>query len=322
MVRAFLALVMSFLAGNIIASPAWAQAWPTKPVKIIVSQAGGSTPDVLARLLSERLGPALGQPLVIDNRPGSGNIVGSEIAARSAPDGYTFFFATAAALATNPYTYKTLPYDPIKDFQPVAMIAKNPFFVLANPGVKATNLTELFALEKAQPGTLAIATEGPRNFTGILASWLNKLAGAKITEVSYVTIGQGVQDVIAGRVQLISLPTATAVPLITSGQLKALAVSSAAPMPRHETVPPVARTFPGFELIGWIAMVAPTGTPRPMVDRLNQELDKILKEPNERIANLGFFTDGAGTPETTGQYIRSQYETWGKVARDIGLQAE
>ncbi|HEY6863088.1 MAG TPA: tripartite tricarboxylate transporter substrate-binding protein, partial [Burkholderiales bacterium] len=134
---------------------AHAQSWPTRPVKVIVSQAAGGAPDTICRLVTDRLGNALGQQFVVDNRPGSGNIIGAQAAARSAPDGYTLFFATAAALVTNPYTFKSLPYDPVKDFAPVAMVAKGPFFVLAHPSVPAKTLSELVAYDKANPGKLA-----------------------------------------------------------------------------------------------------------------------------------------------------------------------
>src|SRR5436305_8945489 len=154
-----------------------AQGWPTRPVRLIVSQAVGGTPDIVARLLAERLGNALGQPMVVENRPGSANMVGAQAAARATPDGYTLFFATAAALVTNPYTFKSLPYDPVKDFVPIGLAGKAMFMVLAHPGVPAKNLGELVALEKAEPGKLAFATDGPRNFSGMLAAWPNKVGG-------------------------------------------------------------------------------------------------------------------------------------------------
>ena len=179
-----------------------AQEWPSaRPIKFIVSQAAGSTPDIICRILADQLSPLLGQAIVIENRPGGGNVIGAQAAARSDADGYTFFFATAAALVTNPYTMKNLPYDPTNDFVPVGMIAKGPFFILVNSQVKANSLKDVFALDKAEPGKLSIATEGARNFTGILASWLKRNAGASLTEVPYNTITQGIQDTIAGRVQ-------------------------------------------------------------------------------------------------------------------------
>jgi tripartite-type tricarboxylate transporter receptor subunit TctC len=301
-----------------------AQTWPTRPVKIIVSQAAGSTPDIIARLIADKLSMGLGQQFFIENRPGGANIVGAQAAAKSAPDGYTLFFATTAALATNPHTFKSLPYDPLSDFEPVSMIAKGPFFVLANPGLKLSSLKDVFAADKTAPGKLTVATEGSRNFTGILAGWINKQAGAKLVEVPYTTITNGIQDAIAGRVQLISLPIASAAPFIASGDLKPLAVSSLKPMPKFESIPPIAETLPGLELVGWFVFVVPAGTPAAIVTRVNQEMAKILDEPDmrNRLIELGLFTDGAETVAATGKFIRDQHDLWKRVVREIGLEPQ
>jgi tripartite-type tricarboxylate transporter receptor subunit TctC len=316
-----LALLATALA---VSSAADAQNWPTKPVRFIVSQAAGGTPDIICRILTERLSQAFGQQFVVENRPGGANIVGAQTAAHATPDGYTFFFATAAALVSNPYTFKSLPYDPKADFVPVGMVANNPFFMLAHPSVKAATLTELVALEKADPGKLTYATDGPRNFSGILAAWINKLAGINILQVPYATMPQGIQDAIAGRVQLVILAPASAAPFIARGDLRALAVSSAKRVPGYPKVPSITETLPGIELTGWFAIVGPKGTPSDVVVKLNGALNRILKDPEvaQKLAGLGFYTEGADTPEGTRAYIRSQLETWGKVTRDIGLEPE
>jgi tripartite-type tricarboxylate transporter receptor subunit TctC len=305
-----------------IVTSAQAQSWPDKPVRIVVSQPAGSAPDVIARLIADSIGAALKQQVYIENRPGAANIVGSQAVARSAPDGYTFLFATAAALASNPHTFASLPYDPEKDFTPVAMIAKGPFFLLVHPSVKANTLGELIALDKADPGKLSIATEGPRNFTGILAAWLNRLGGTRMVEVPYQTITQGIQDAISGRVQVINIPIVNAIPFIQSKELKALAVSSLQPMPKFESIPPIAQTLAGVDMIGWFALVAPTGTPDAIVQQMNREVDRVLKTPEmkERLLGFGFFTDGAETTKTTGDYLRTQREAWGQVIKAIGLE--
>jgi tripartite-type tricarboxylate transporter receptor subunit TctC len=317
------ALLLFALSLSMVA-PAGAQAWPSKPIKIIVSQAAGGTPDIICRIISERLSQALGQQIVVENRPGGGNVVGAQAAAHAAPDGYTLFFATAAALVTNPYTFKSLPYDPLADFVSVAMIAKGPFVVLAHPSVPAKTLSEVVAYDKANPGKLTFATDGPRNFSGILAAWLNKLGGINILQVPYATMPQGVQDALAGRVQLVILAVPSAAPHIASGALRALAVSALKRFQRFADVPAIAETFPGVEFIGWFVLAAPKGTPADVVTRLNREMDVILKnqEIANRLADLGFFTEGADTPEGTAKYVQSQYDTWGKVARDIGLLPE
>jgi tripartite-type tricarboxylate transporter receptor subunit TctC len=301
-----------------------ADTWPSKPVKIIVTQAAGGTPDIICRLLGERLSRAVGQQIIVENRPGAGNTLGAQAAARSAPDGYTFLFATAAALVTNPYTFKSLPYDPIADFVPVAMVAKGPFIVLAHPSAQAKTLGELFAYEKANPGKLTFATDGPRNFSGILAAWVNKLGGVSILQVPYATMPQGVQDALAGRVQLIILAVPSAASHIASGALRPLAVSSLTRLSNYPDIPAISDTFPGIEMIGWFIIAAPAGTPADIVAQMNRELDKILKDPEivAKLATVGFFTEGADTPEATRAFVKAQYELWGKVAHDIGLQPE
>jgi tripartite-type tricarboxylate transporter receptor subunit TctC len=316
--------VLALLCAVVTLAGAQAQEWPTRPVKIIVSQAAGSTPDIICRILADRLSAAFGQQFFVENRPGAANAIGAQAAARSAPDGYTFFFATAAALASNPHTFKSLPYDPVKDFIAVSMIAKGPFMILAHPQVNANSLKELFAAAKAAPGTISVVTEGSRNFTGILAAWLNKKAGVQIVEVPYTTITSGIQDVLAGRVQLIALPIPSAAPLIADGKLKPLAVSSLKPMPKFESVPPIADTLPGVELVGWFAFVAPANTPGAIIDRMNQEMSKILNDPviRARLAELGVYTEGSGSVQDTAQFLKTQYDAWKQVTGEIGLEPQ
>jgi len=318
----FRTLLFVTLLGAVI--QASAQSWPNKPVKLIVSQAAGGAPDIVARLVSDRLSRAWGQQVIVENRPGSGNIIGAQLAARAAPDGYTLFFATAAALVTNPYTFKALPYDPAKDFVPVGMVGKAPFFVLVHPSVQAKTLGELIAFEKLQPGKLTYATDGPRNFSGMVAAWLNKLGGMNILQVPYATMPQGIQDTVAGRTQVVILAIPVAAPQLQRGALRALAFTSAKRAPGYEAVPPVAETFPGFDFVGWFGIVAPTGTPQEVIQRANRDLDSVMKDPEvvQKLRGMGIFADGADTPEGFGAFIRSELATWGKVVKEIGLQPE
>lgn len=309
----------------VIAAPANAQAnWPDRPVKFIVTQAAGGTPDIIARLLADKLGQAIGQQVIVENRPGGANAIGAQAAARSAPDGYTFLFATAAALVTNPHTFKSLPYDAAKDFTPVANIARVPFFIMVNPEVEAKTLPELVALEKKKPGALSVATDGQRNFSGMLTAWISKLGGINLTQVPYTAMPSGIQDALAGRVQVVILAVPSAAPQMQQGKLRAIATSSAQRVPGFDQVQPIAGTYPGFDFIGWFSLVAPAGTPKEIVQRVNREMDKILKDPEvrARMQKAGFYSDGAGTPEQAAAYIRSQYDAWGKVVKEIGLQPE
>ena len=303
---------------------AHAQGWPARPIKVIVSFAAGSAPDIVCRFVTDRLSRSLGTTVVVDNRPGAGNILAAQAAERSTPDGYNFFCATAATLVSNPHTFKSLPYDPARDFVPVGMIAKGPFFVLVHPSVPAKTLAELAAYDKANPGKLSFATDGQRNFTGMMAAWLNKIAGTSMLTVPYAGMPQGIQDTIAGRTQVIILAVPVAAPRIKSGELRPLAASFAKRVPGFEDIPAIAETYPGFELVGWFLMLAPAGTPQDIVQRMNREMDKILKDPDtaQRLRTLGFFTEGAETPEAVAEAIRADTAKWGRIVKDIGIQPE
>src|SRR5713101_4399792 len=225
---------------------AHSQTWPSKPIKVIVSFPAGSAPDIVCRFVTDRLSRAVGQQIVVDNRPGSGNIIAAQAAARSAPDGYNFFCATAATLVSNPHTFKSLPYDPVRDFAPVAMIAKGPFFVLVHPGVPVKTLAELAAYDKANPGKLTFATDGLRNFTGMMAAWLNKISGMSILTVPYAAMPLGIQDTVTGRTQVTILAVPAAAPRIRNAELRPLAASFAQRVPGYENVPAIAETYHGL----------------------------------------------------------------------------
>ena len=323
-----MALVLRLLIATALlatsAMSATAQTWPERPIKIIVTSAAGGAPDILCRLVTDELSKRIAERFVVENRPGGGNVVGAQAAARSAPDGYTFLWATAAALVTNPYTFKSLPYDPFKDFVAVGKVAAAPFMLLAHPDVPARTLPELVTYAKTNPGKLNFATDGAKNFSGMIAAWINKLGGIDVPQVAYSTMPQGAQDTVSGRVQLTVLAIQMAGPLIESRKLNALAISMPKRAPGFETVPSVAETFPGFDVTGWMMIVAPTGTPAPIVERLNREMNVVLGDPAvvKRLRDIGFYTDGAGTSAETDAYIKSQYEVWGKVVADIGIKAE
>ncbi len=312
---------MLALAGS---QQAAAEVWPARPIKLINALAAGSAPDILSRIIAEPLGRALGQQVIVENRPGAVNVIATQAAARAAPDGYTLFFGPSLALAVNPHTFKSLPYDPIADFTYIAMVSKAAFFVLAHPDVPAKTLPELIALDKARPGQLTVAVDGPKNSSGMLAAWLNKTAGINMVPVPYATMPQGVQDALAGRVQLTIAAGLIAGPLVDRGALRALAVSSATRIPGYGQIPTIAETFPGFDFVGWFVLAAPKGTPGEIVNRLNHEMDRILKDPElvKRLGELGFYVDGAYTPEATAEFVRRQGDIWGGIVRAIGITPE
>ena len=193
---------------------ALAQEWPSRPVKFIVSQAPGTSPDIVARFMADRLTKAWNQSVVVENRPGGQNVTGAQAAARSAPDGYTFFYATTAAIVSNPYTFKALPYDPPKDFVPVAMIAKSPMVIAVNPAVPAKTLAELVAQDKLQPGRLAAANEGAKTFSGMMSQMLNQTTGMRLLQVPYNGVSPAIQDTIAGRTQVVLVSSAALLPFL------------------------------------------------------------------------------------------------------------
>ena len=315
---------LSVLIASAVLPQAKADDWPTRSIKLINPLAAGSAPDILSRIVAEQLARALGQQVLVENRPGAANIVAAQTAARAAPDGYTLFFGTSLALAVNPHTFKSLPYDAGADFTLVAMICKAAFFVLAHPDVAAKTLPELIALDKTKPGQLAVAVDGPKNSSGMLAAWLNKQTGLNLLLIPYATMPQGIQDAISGRVQLAIVAGLTAAPLVERGSMRALAVSSASRIPGYEQVPTIAETLPGFEFLGWFVLAAPAGTPVAIVDRLNREMDQILKnrELVKRLADLGFYVDSAYTPQATADFVRSQRDKWGEIVRAIGITPE
>jgi tripartite-type tricarboxylate transporter receptor subunit TctC len=315
-------LLLFFLV--VLSASAFGQDWPARPVRFIVSQAPGTSPDITARFLADRLSKLWGQQVIVENRPGGQNVPGAQAAARAAPDGYNFFYATTAAIVSNPVTFKSLPYDPVKDFVPVAMIAKSPMVVAVNKEVAAKTLAELVAMDKAQPGRLAAANEGPRTFSGMMSQMLNQSSGMRLLQVPYNGVAPAIQDTIAGRTQVLLVSSAALLPFIKRGELRPLAVSAGKRVRGLEEVPTLSETYPGFEYVGWFALLAPTGTPAGVVHKANRDIDRVLGDPEfaQRLFDLGLVNEGAGTPESLNDFLRAERERWAKLAREIGLQPE
>ena len=299
-------------------------AWPNKPIKWVLSQPAGSSPDVIARYVGEHLARALGQPIVIENRPGGQNVIGAQAAAKSAPDGYTFYYGTTAAMVTNVYTFKNLPYDPKKDFTPVAMVGVSPFLIAASPSANIKSLADALAQARAQPDKLAMGTEGPKTFSGMLADMVASLGNVKITHVPYQKSAEAIQDAIGGRVQLLVLPSAALMPQINANRIVPLAISSSARLPGLPNTPPISDTFSGFEYTGWHALFAPAGTPAEAVTRINRELDRILRTPEvvERMLAMGSIAEGTGTPQAVGSFVNAEFVRWDKIVKSLNIQAE
>lgn len=298
--------------------------WPQRPVKFILSQPAGSGPDILARYVADQLARGWGQPIVIENKPGGQNVIGAQAAARAQADGYTFYYATTAAMVTNVYTFKTLPYDPVKDFAPVRLVGRSPFVIAAAANFAVKDLKEALALAKAQPGSIAIATEGPKTFSGMLADSVAGMAGVRFNHVPYTKAPDALQDVIGGRVQLVCLPDAALTAYLKAGQVRALAVSTAKRQPGLPDVPALSETFAGFEYTGWNGLFAPAGTPPDVIARVNRDLEAILQQPEvvQRLQTLGSQAEPRMSVPEFEAFMRSERERWVKLVKQLDIQPE
>lgn len=322
--RSHLALLAA--AALCLAAPAHAQSWPQRPVTIVVSQAAGNSPDVLCRIIADKLSRALGQQFVVENRTGAANLVGTQAVARAAPDGYTFLFATSAALVTNPYTFKKLPYDPIKDFTPIAMAARSNHVLLVNPEVKAKTLPELIALEKSAPGTLSMAVDGARNISGLIAQSINKQAGTGFVLVPYNTTTNAVQDSIMGRIQVTIQSASVAESFIAANTLRPIAVAGSTRIASLPDVPAISETLKSVDLQGWFMFMAPVGTPADIVQKFSAEVARAINSPEvqDRAPTLGFDVriGDAVTPAGAKRFLDAEFASAGKTIQELGILPE
>jgi len=301
-----------------------AQAWPDKPIKWVLSQPPGSGPDNVARILSERLASGWGQPVVIENKPGGQNTIGAQAAARSPADGYNYYFATTAALVTNPLLFKQLPYDSQKDFVPVAFIARSPFALLVNGDSPIRSVDDLIARAKAAPGTLTIGNEGPRTFSGMIARLFNARAKAEANLVPYASVSVGAQNLMGGHVDAMVADLASTAQLAKQGKLRVIATTSSQRVAGWEDVPTLSEKFPGLDMVGWFAIVAPAGTPAAVIERVNRDVNALLgnREMADRIGAIGPIVDGSMNVEAVGAFLRSESARWRDIVKEIGVLPE
>ena len=322
--REFAAALATLSAVGALPS-ARANGWPDKPVRMILSQPPGSGPDNVARVLGDRLARDWGQAVVIDNKPGGQNTIGAQAAARAPADGYNLYFATAAALVTNKYLFKSLPYDPVKDYVPVAFVGRSAFAVVVAGDSPIRTLADLLAQAKAAPGKFTLANEGPRTFGGIIARLFNARAGIDTNLVSYPSVGVALQNLMGGHVQAVIADMASSAQLVRQGKLRFIAVTSPQRKAGWESVPALAETLPDFDMVGWFAVVAPRGTPGEVVDRISRDIGKALADPAvaERIQTIGPDTQGAGgRPEQLAVWLGNEHMRWTRIAKDIDLLPE
>jgi len=301
---------------------AHAQTWPAKPVRVVVTLSPGSTSDILARVVSEQLGKALGQSFVVENRPGAGGNIAGEYVARQPADGYTVMLASISSHGINPALYSKMPYDAVRDFTPVIALASSANVLIAAPDVPANTVPELIAWLKAQPaGSINYASAGAGTSMHLAGELFNSLTGLKTTHIPYKGSPEAVSAVVKNEVAIMFPNAPNAVPLARSGKLKLLAVTSPKRLAWLPDVPTVAEFgLPGFDVVAWFGFVAPAGVPVDIVTRLNAESQKALAMPavRESLARQGFDVMGGSAAEF-GQFMRAEIEKWTRVVNGAGL---
>ncbi len=297
--------------------------YPTRPVRMIVPYPPAGTTDFVAREVARKVGDALGQPIVIDNRPGAGTLIGLTLGAKAPPDGYTITFATSAGLAVNPALGVKMQYDPLRDFTPIGLMVYVPYLLVVPTDLPVRNIRELVDLAKAQPGKLNFASPGVGTPNHLGIELLNVMAGVKFVHVPYKGGAAAVTDLVGGRVQVLFSGTPQVSSMIKAGRLRVIAVATQKPSRIAPDVPPIAETFPGFDCNTWYGLVAPTGTPPPIIARLNAELNRTLTDPGviQRLTDQGVEAT-PGTPAALRELVVAETARWSKVIRSAGITAE
>ncbi len=318
-------MIISALFTLLCSAPACAQqAWPSKPIHLIVPYAAGGFADIRARMIGVELAKSLGQPMVIENKPGAGGVLGTDVVAKAAPDGYTIGMGNLAPLSVNVSLMKKLPYNWQKDLAPVILVETSPLILTAGPGLPAKSVKELIALAKSKPGQIAFASSGVGGAHHLSGEMLRQMAGIDIVHVAYKGGAPAATDLLAGHVPMMFEMGYAALPSIKAAKIRALAVTSAKRLSVLPDVPTMTEAgVAGFESYNWQGVIVPAGTPRKIIERLNREINTILTQPAARNLITGTGSEvGGGTPEAFGALIRSETEKWGKVVQQAGIQPE
>jgi tripartite-type tricarboxylate transporter receptor subunit TctC len=301
---------------------AQAQGYPTRPITLISPWPAGGASDTLCRMLGARLADRLGKPVLIENRPGAGSTIGVAAAARAAPDGYTLAWAGGAALAISVSVYKKLPYDPTKDFAPVALVTRIPFVLVVHPSLPARSVPELIKLAKEKPGQLSYASGGVGSPHHLYAELFKSMTGIQMMHVPYKGSAPAVADVVAGHVPVLFSDAVVALPLIREGKLWALGVTEIARLASAPEIPTIAEAgVPDFDAVGWSMIVAPANTPEAIVTRLHAELKSIVELPDfqQQMLKLGMIPVSSPSPEELRHVISSEIARWSKVVHQAGI---
>ncbi len=318
--------VLAVLFCSLVTAFAFAQAYPSRPIRLIVPYPPGGSADILARAIGQKGGVGLAQPIVIDNRPGAGTIIGTDVLAKSAADGYTVMLGTVSSHAINPALSSRLPFDPIKDFTPISLVASIPFAMIVHPSVPARSVQELVALAKAKPGQLNYSSAGNGTSNHLAGELLKSMAGIELTHVPYKGSAPALNDLIAGQVSLMFDLVLTAAPHIRSGAVRGLAVTGKQRSAVLPELPSVAETGTGlrdYEVSAWFGIFAPAGVSAPVVQRLNAEFVKAMQQPDlkQRLESLGADPLTSSSEEFS-TYLRSEIDKWGKVVKAAGMKVD
>jgi tripartite-type tricarboxylate transporter receptor subunit TctC len=313
---------LSVLAINTAMLPgaAHAQEYPSKPVRLVVPWPAGGATDVMARLVGVKLGEALGQPFVIDNKPGASGFIGTTQVAKAPADGYTLLLVTSSTHAISPNLFRSIPYDPIKDFSPIALIATGPMLLVAPPSAPFNNIAELVAQAKAKPGVLNYASYGNGTTPQLAAELFKDVTGTNIVHIPYKGTGPASTAVMTGEVSMYFDAVTSALPQVKGGKLKALGSTGPQRTASTPDVPAIAEVYPGFEASVWYALAAPASTPQAVIDKLNARVLQISKTPEflERLVALGL-TPSSSTPAQVAQYMSREKAKWGEVVKKAGI---
>ena len=306
----------------LLALPALAQTWPAKPVRIIVPFAPGGGSDFIARFMAQRLSAGLGNQVIVENKPGAGGVIGIELGIKSPADGYTLVLI-ASSYTVNPSVYK-ISFDPIADITPIVQLSQGPLLIVVNPSLPVKTAKDLIAMAKAKPDSLNFASPGQGSVIHMATEYFDSMAKIKMNHIPYKGTGPALTDTISGQTQVLFSSTATALPHVKSGRLKAIGVTTAKRIPALPDVPTVAESgLPGYEVVLWHGLIGPKGLPKDVVDRVVGEVNKTLKQPEtaDQLQNDGVAPAG-GTPAQFAAQIKKEIGVWRKVAADAGVKPE